>query len=133
AAKTADAGRASLGTLEIPITGTLYHLDPALAGTVEDTEVLPSIYDTLTRDVGGARIAPWLATEIIPEQGGKRYRFRLRDDVRFHDGRKLTARDVRFSFERLLLNPESTGRFFYSSIQGAKALLNGERSDLAGF
>ncbi|HZJ43344.1 MAG TPA: ABC transporter substrate-binding protein [Pyrinomonadaceae bacterium] len=133
AAKTADAGRASLGTLEIPITGTLYHLDPALAGTVEDTEVLPSIYDTLTRDVGGARIAPWLATEIIPEQGGKRYRFRLRDDVRFHDGRKLTARDVRFSFERLLLSTESLGRHFYSPIRGAKALLNGEDTALTGF
>jgi ABC-type oligopeptide transport system substrate-binding subunit len=33
----------------------------------------------------------------------------------------------------LLLNPESINRFFYSPIRGAKALLNGEESDLAGF
>ena len=133
AATGSDALRAGAGTLEIPITGTLTHLDPSRAGTVEDTEVLPNIYETLTRDIGGARIAPWLASEFKAEQDGKRYRFRLRDDVRFHDGRKLTARDVRYSFERMLLNPESLGRFFYSPIRGAKALLNGEQSDLTGF
>jgi ABC-type transport system substrate-binding protein len=132
-AKAADTQRAGGGTIEVPITGTLHELDPALAGTVEDAEVLPSIFETLTRDIGGARIVPWLASEFTTEQGGKRYRFRLRDDVRFHDGRKLTARDVRYSFERLLLMQESTGRFFYSSIRGAKALLNRERLDLAGF
>jgi ABC-type transport system substrate-binding protein len=132
-AKATDIGRAGGGTIEVPITGTLHRLDPSLAGTIEDAEVLPSIFETLTRDVGGARIIPWLATDFTAEQGGKRYRFRLRDDVRFHDGRKLTPRDVRYSFERLLLNPESTGRFFYSPIRGAKALLNGEQSDLAGF
>jgi len=133
ASKATEALRAGGGTIEVPITGTLHRLDPSMAGTIEDAEVLPSIFETLTRDVGGARIVPWLAADFKSEQGGKRYRFRLRDDVRFHDGRKLTARDVRYSFERLLLNLESTGRFFYSSIQGAKALLNGERSDLAGF
>jgi ABC-type transport system substrate-binding protein len=133
AAKATDTLRAGGGTIEVPVTGTLHYLDPSLASTVEDAEVMPSIFETLTRDVGGARIAPWLASDFTTEQGGKRYRFRLRDDVRFHDGRKLTARDVRYSFERLLLNPDSGGRFFYSPIRGAKALLNGEESDLAGF
>jgi len=131
--KATDALRSGGGTIEVPITGTLHRLDPSLANTVEDSEVLPSIFETLTRDVGGARIVPWLATDFTAEQGGKRYRFRLRDDVRFHDGRRLTPRDVRYSFERLLLNANSLARFFYSSIRGAKALLNGEESDLAGF
>jgi len=132
-ATATDTLRAGGGSIEVPITGTLHRLDPSLASTIEDAEVLPSIFETLTRDIGGARIVPWLATDFTAEQGGKRYRFRLRDDVRFHDGRKLTARDVRYSFERLLLNPDSTGRFFYSPICGAKALLNGEESDLTGF
>ncbi len=133
-AKTSDGVRASGGVLHVPITGTLYKLDPSLASTVEDAEVLPSIFETLTRDLGGARIGPWLAASFTSEQGGKRFRFRLRDDVRFHDGRRVTARDVRYSFERLLLNEENSGsRFSYSSIRGAKGLLNGELTDLAGF
>ena len=131
--KAIDTLRAGGGTIEVPITGILQHIDPSLASTVEDSEVLPSIFETLTRDVGGARIVPWLANDFTSEQGGKRYRFRLRDDVRFHDGRKLTPRDVRYSFERLLLNSESLGRFFYAPIRGARALLNGEALDLVGF
>jgi len=131
--KDADTIRVAGGVIHVPITGTLHRLDPSLAGTVEDAEVLPSIFETLTRDIGGARIVPWLASDFKVEQGGRRYRFRLREDVRFHDGRKLTPRDVRYSFERLLTNPDSNGRFFYSTIRGAKALLNGEASDLVGF
>ena len=129
-----ESVRAGGGILQVPITGTLYHLDPSLAGTVEDAEVLPSVFETLTRDLGGARIGPWLAASFTSEQGGKRFRFRLRDDVRFHDGRKVTARDVRYSLERLLLNKENAGsRFTYAAIRGAKALLNGELLDLVGF
>ena len=128
-----DAVRQRGGVVQVPITGTVHNIDPSLAGTVEDAEVLPIIFETLTRDVGGARIVPWLASEFTAERGGKSYRFRLREDVRFHDGRKLTPRDVRYSFERLLSNPNSSGRFFYSSIRGAKALLNGDSKDLTGF
>jgi ABC-type oligopeptide transport system substrate-binding subunit len=120
------------GMIHVPITGTLNSLDPSLAVTVEDAEALPCIFETLTRDVG-ARVVPWLAAEFSMEAGGRRHRFRLRDDVRFHDDRKLTARDVRYSFERLLQNRDSQCRWFYSSIRGAKALLNGEAHDLAGF
>jgi ABC-type transport system substrate-binding protein len=133
AAAVTETMRAAGGTIHVPITGLFQRLDPSLATTVEDGEVMPSIFETLTRDVGGARVVPWLAGAFEVEDGGKRYRFHLRDDVRFHDGRKLTARDVRYSFERLLLNTESSSRFFYAPIRGAKALLNGEATTLAGF
>ena len=55
----------------------------------------PSLFETLTRALDGTRIVPWLASEVLTENDGKRYRFRLRPGVRFHDGRRLTARDVR--------------------------------------
>jgi ABC-type transport system substrate-binding protein len=120
------------GIIQIPIAGVVISLDPSRSATTEEVEVLPSVFETLTRDVGG-RIVPWLAAEFGAEEGARRYRFRLRDDVRFHDGRRLTARDVRYSFEHLLQNHDSECRWFYSSIRGAKALLNGEAADLAGF
>ena len=74
---------------------------------------------------------PWLAAEFLPEEGGRRYRFRLRDGVRFSDGRRLTARDVRYSFERLLRSGGES-RFLFAPIRGARALLAGETADLAG-
>ena len=132
-ASAMEATRASGGIIQVPVAGVFYSLEPSLVSSSEQGETIPSIFETLTRDAGGARIVPWLAAEFKIEEGGKRYRFRLRDDVRFHDGRRLTSRDVRYSFERLLQNPDSECRWFYSQIRGAKALLGGEAGDLEGF
>jgi ABC-type transport system substrate-binding protein len=120
------------GSLHVPIAGLVRTLDPALTGTVEESEVFPNVFETLTRGVGGSKIVPWLAAEVRSEEGGRRYRFRLRDDVRFHDGRRLTARDVRYSLERLLQSPDSDARGLFSAIRGARPLLSGEAGDLAG-
>lgn len=121
------------GTIHVPSAGQLDSLDPALSTTVEQVEVLTSIFETLLHAEGGTRIVPWLVTDFRVEAGGKVYHFRLRDGVTFHDGRRLTARDVRYSFERLLQHAESETRWLYSLIRGAKALLNGEARDLTGF
>lgn len=120
------------GLLHVAIAGLVRTLDPALTGTIEESDVFPNVFETLTRGVGGSKIVPWLAAEVRSEEGGRRYRFRLRDDVRFHDGRRLTARDVRYSLERLLQSADSGARGLFSPIRGAKSLLNGEAGDLVG-
>jgi ABC-type transport system substrate-binding protein len=121
------------GVLHIPIQGVVRTLDPALSTTREDSEVIQTVFETLTYAVEGTRIVPWLASEVLMENGGRRFRFRLRPGVRFHDGRRLTARDVRYSFERLLANPQSSGRWSLAPVLGAKEMLGGGASDLEGF
>jgi ABC-type transport system substrate-binding protein len=133
AAPEPEIVRASPGTVHVPIAGIVGSPDPALTRTFEQAEVMPSIFESLTRAETGARIVPWLAAEWRVEEGGRRYRFRLRDDVRFHDGRRLSARDVRYSFERLLQSPDGDYRWTFSTVKGAKSLLSGESGDLAGF
>jgi ABC-type transport system substrate-binding protein len=128
----AETRPASGGTLQVPVAGVVTSLDPSLASTTEQAEVLRSIFETLTRTVGGFRVVPWLASELRAEEGGRRYHVRLRDDVRFHDGRRLTSRDVRYSFERILLSRASEFRWFLSPIKGAKVLLEGGSGDLQG-
>jgi peptide/nickel transport system substrate-binding protein/oligopeptide transport system substrate-binding protein len=128
----AEARRGSGGTIHAPMAGVVSTLDPPYGIAVEYSEVFPCIYESLTRDAGGARIVPALAAEFKAEENGRRYRFRLRDDVRFHDGRRLGARDVRHSFERLLLS-SSENRWFFNSIRGAAALVEGKGQDLEGF
>lgn len=127
-----SAPRTERGILHIPMGGPLHDLDPALTSTFPQAFVLPVIFDTLTRAVEGARIIPWLASSFRAEQGGRQFRFHLREGVRFHDGRRLTARDVRFSFERLLQMKESESRWLLSPIRGASKLLNGEAKELEG-
>jgi ABC-type transport system substrate-binding protein len=124
--------RAAGGTLHIPCAGVVTRLDPRLTSTLDEAEVVPLVFETLTRDAGGAAVVPWLAAEFTPEEGGRQYRFRLREGVRFSDGRRLTARDVRYSFERLLRGEGDT-RFFFDAIRGARAVLAGESEHLTGF
>ncbi len=121
------------GVLHVPIQGVVRSLDPSLTVTVEQADVLPSVFDTLTWAVEGTRIVPWLASEVLMENDGARFRFRLHAGIRFHNGRRLTARDVRHSWERLLLNRQSESRWVLAPVQGAKRMLDGETTDLSGF
>jgi ABC-type transport system substrate-binding protein len=105
-----EARRTSGGAVHIPMVGAIVSLDPVERIISETAEVLPFIFETLTRDRGEARIVPWLARQFRTEDGGLRYWFRLRDDVTFHDGRKLGARDVRYSLERLSSRATSWAR-----------------------
>ncbi|MDX1584631.1 MAG: ABC transporter substrate-binding protein, partial [Thermoanaerobaculia bacterium] len=123
--------RATGGFLHVPIAEDISTLDPILAGTVERGEVIPAVFDTLTR-VEGARVVPWLASDFGVENGGKRFRFKLRN-VQFHNGRRLTARDVRYSWERLLQGKESQNRWVLQPILGAQKLIDGDARDLEGF
>ncbi len=133
APRTAADRQPGGGTLHVPIQGVVRSLDPALSETLEQAEVLPSIFETLTWAVEGTRVVPWLASEVLVENEGRRFRFRLRPGVRFHDGRRLTARDVRSSFERLLLNQNTASRWLLSPIRGARRLIEGASTDLEGF
>jgi ABC-type transport system substrate-binding protein/serine/threonine protein kinase len=121
------------GTLNVPIAGVVRHFDPALSTTAEDSEVHHIVFEPLTSAADGTRIIPWLASEVIMENEATRFRFKLRPGVRFHDGRRLTVRDVRYSFERLLSNPQSGTRGILSPIRGAAKLLEGTATDLEGF
>ena len=48
-----------------------------------------------------------LCTEIPkPTDGGKTYTFKIRPDVKFHDGARLTAADVAASWEKIIRPPE---------------------------
>jgi ABC-type transport system substrate-binding protein len=131
--RAAPGREAASGVLQVPIPGSVRSLDPSVASTVEQAEVLPQIFQTLTFAMAGTRIVPWLAASFAAENEGMRFRFNLRPGVRFHDGRRLTARDVRYSFERLLANPQSDCRWQLTPIRGSRRVLDGAASDLEGF
>src|SRR6516225_3238535 len=65
---------------------------------------LSLIYDTLTwKDARG--LIPWLATAWQVSPDGRTYTFTLHADVRWQDGRPLSAADVRFTFEYYKQHP----------------------------
>ncbi|GAC1684728.1 MAG: ABC transporter substrate-binding protein [Gemmatimonadaceae bacterium] len=79
------------------------HLNPAITtnGSVHAAAAL--LYDGLVALDDSLRPVPALAERWEIEEKGARYRFHLRRGVSWHDGRPLTARDVTFTFQQLLL------------------------------
>jgi len=131
-AKVTATARVGRGILHIPVAEDIGFLDPALGSTLDRLEVCSTIFETLTRSTESAHITPWLASSFQVEDGGRAFRFHLREDVRFHDGRRLTARDVRYSWERLLSTHDDP-RWLLAPVRGAEAVISGKARDLEGF
>ncbi len=69
---------------------------------------LKFIYDSLL-EKGDKGLIPWLAEEWKIENDGKDYVFKLNKNAVWHDGKKLTADDVKFSYEYYLKHPPLVG------------------------
>jgi peptide/nickel transport system substrate-binding protein/oligopeptide transport system substrate-binding protein len=83
--------------LEAPLT-----LDPSLAQSVYDSLPVNQIFDGLVDVDPSLGVRPALAETWTRSDDGRTYVFHLRPGVRFHDGRPVTADDVRFTIERVL-------------------------------
>lgn len=108
-------------------------LDPALSTDVPTGRAVAYLFDGLTRFTERAQLVPNLATawELSPD--GRTYTFHLAHGVRFHDGTRFTAADVRHSFERALDPKTKGGRGWpLYPIQGAREYADGKADSIAG-
>src|SRR5579883_1987019 len=62
--------------------------------------MLYAIHDALVRPYPGQKMGPSLAESWTESEDGRIYEFRLRPNLKFHNGDTLTTEDVQFSFER---------------------------------
>ena len=120
------------GSLSVPLLQTFNYPDPAAAYQVDSNEVVPNIFETLTTIGSSGAPVPHLAEEFWALDGGRRFGFRLRD-LRFHDGRKLTTRDVHYSLARMLRSASVEFALIDFPIVGAAALRARQSTELAGF
>lgn len=93
------------GELRVLIPGAPRTFAPNAPGDEIAQILAPSLYSTLvTLDTDG-RLFPDLAESWEVEDGGRTYRFHLREGVRWHDGQPFGSGDVRFTLERLKTQP----------------------------
>jgi peptide/nickel transport system substrate-binding protein len=78
------------------------YIDPAVGNDFSDSMAIINLYDSLVFPQLDGSIIPWLATEWTVSDDSLTYTFKLREDVKFHNGDQLTSADVVFSTERLL-------------------------------
>jgi peptide/nickel transport system substrate-binding protein len=75
-------------------------LNPFASTSLKDFEVTRLIYDTLVKINDGGESENWAAKSVEDVNGdGKTYFITLREGMKFHNGEKVTAKDVHFSFK----------------------------------
>ncbi|SHJ78091.1 ABC transporter substrate-binding protein [Tepidibacter formicigenes] len=93
-------------------------LDPAITTEIESFKVTVNLYDNLVKyEKKGGKIIPSLAESWKTSEDGLTWVFKLRKNVKFHDGTDFDAHAVQFNFERWMNsdNPYHTGYFSYWS------------------
>ncbi|MDT7892271.1 MAG: ABC transporter substrate-binding protein [Thermoproteota archaeon] len=78
------------------------YLDPAVGSDEASTVYLVNVYDTLVYPLANNTLVPNVAKSWEVSPDGLTWTFHLRNDVKFHSGRSLTAYDVDFSLRRLI-------------------------------
>ena len=76
-------------------------IDPAVGDDFSSSTSLANLYDSLVFPNADGSMRASLAESWESSNGGLTWTFKLRQDVKFHDGSKLTASDVVYSFDRL--------------------------------
>mgnify|MGYP000879898551 CR=1 FL=1 len=96
-----DETKEASDTLTIAVASDITSLDPHVGKEVAAVVVTNNIYATLlTLDENG-EVAPYVA-ESWNVVDDKTIDFKIREDITFHDGSKLTAEDVAFSLNRAI-------------------------------
>lgn len=98
------------------------YLDPAVGSDEASTAAFPNIYDSLVVPTHDGDTEPSLATEWTVSEDGLTWVFKLRDDVKFHNGEPLKASDVVFTMNRLLTIGEGFAYLFQGKVKETTAL-----------
>lgn len=78
------------------------YIDPAVGSDFSSSASLCNLYDPLVWPTPEGEADPWVAESWTTSADGKVWTFTIRDGIKFHTGRELTAEDVKFSMERLI-------------------------------
>ncbi len=93
------------GTIVEGIIGTPRFVNPVLALTRADQDMVELVFSGLMKLDENGELVPDIAESVKRSEDGKTYEVVLRRGVRFHNGLELTARDVAFTIG-LIQNPD---------------------------
>jgi peptide/nickel transport system substrate-binding protein len=94
------AAAATGGTLQAAISAEPSDFDPDHFTGGVGLYFYANVFERLYQQDQQSNVVPWLAKDYTISPDGRTYTFDLRPDVTFHDGTKMTADDVVFSFQR---------------------------------
>jgi oligopeptide transport system substrate-binding protein len=122
------------GEMTVTFKDDLITLDPAIGYDWKNWSVIKSVFDGLMDyKPGTTELVPDLAESVDVSDDGLTYTFKLRQGVKFHNGREMTAADVKYSLERTC-NPatQSPGAGYYGALEGFDDFQAGKAKELSG-
>jgi ABC-type transport system substrate-binding protein len=122
------------GEMTVTFKDDLITLDPAIGYDWKNWSVIKSVFDGLMDyKPGTTELVPDLAESVTVSDDGLTYTFKLRQGVKFHNGREMTAADVKYSLERTC-NPatQSPGAGYYGALEGFDDFQAGKAKELSG-
>ena len=122
------------GQMVVTYKDDISTFDPAIGYDWQNWSMIKSLFDGLMDyKPGTTELIPDLAESYTISEDGLVYTFKLRPGVKFHNGRELTATDVKYSIERSV-NPEtqSPGQGFFWQIKGFDEMASGGAQELSG-
>ena len=117
---TPDPAAKAGGSITVTYKDDVATLDPAIGYDWQNWSMIKSLFDSLMDYVPGTTtLRPGLAESYEIAGDGTVFTFKLRAGVTFHNGRVMTAEDVKYSLDRVT-NPatQSPGAGFFGSIAG---------------
>jgi oligopeptide transport system substrate-binding protein len=109
-------------------------LDPAIAQEQQSIQYVLQLFSGLVSFQAGLELTNELAAEWSITGNGTVYTFKIREDARFHNGRNVSAADVKYAWERAVdptLN-SPTARTYLGDIVGVEEMINGIADAISG-
>ncbi len=123
------------GSIVVSYKDDVTTLDPAIGYDYQNWPLEKMVFDgLLDYTPGTTRLEPRLAAGMPKVSAdGRTYTFTLRPNVKFQNGRAMTASDVVYTLTRVLdPKTKSPGQGFYTGIQGAQAFIDGKAKTVSG-
>ena len=101
-------------------------LDPHQESTFANIQMVAPLYSTLLQidPYNYPKVIGDVATEWKISPDGLTYTFKIRQDIKFHDGSPLTAADVKATYDKIVSPPEgvrSVRKIHYSAVERVDA------------
>lgn len=134
---SAPAATHSGGTLRVVVSADFGAIEPALVSSNDGFQVMSATQlglVSLSERAKEPRFLPYGAARLPTiSRDGKTYVFRIRPDLQFSDGSRVTARNFVAGLERLLDPRMNAPRaFLFDDISGARAFMTGKAPHVAG-
>src|SRR5215475_10378762 len=112
------------GSLVIGLDQEPPTLDPHASPSAVTYQIIGSVTESLLYRGPDGKLVPWLAESWQTAKDGRSVTFKLRRDVKFHDGTPFNADAVKFNFDRIVDPKFKAGgaRAALTSYAGSKVL-----------